>query len=63
MAVRDLRFDRTNVFRLHTVVLNLPEMNIYNAALSWVFKVRANGAMAADTIWYIDSGRSTVGTV
>ena len=57
--VRGSRWDSENVFRWHSVTMNLPGMSKYNPSKPWVYKVRQDGTMAADLFFYIDDGRPT----
>ena len=58
-GVRGVRLDPENVFRWHTVTLNLPGMDKYESSRTWVYKVRYDGTMAADLFFYIDDDRLT----
>ena len=53
------RFSEENVFRWDRVELNLPDSANYDPSKPWVFKVRADGSMAADLFIYIDDLRPT----
>ena len=57
--VRGSRWDSENVFRWHSVTMNLPGMSKYDSSKPWVYKVRQDGTMAADLFFYIDDGRPT----
>jgi hypothetical protein len=49
----------TNPFRWDKVVINAPGSQDYNPRLPWIFKVRADGLIAADMHTYIDDNRVT----
>ena len=53
------RHDPNNVFRWERVVLNLPGMSNYTPRKHWVYRVRADGVLAADLFIYIDDLRPT----
>ena len=61
-AVRGDRWDGDNIFKWVNAVLNLPGLDLYDPSLPWVFKVREDGAIAADAFWYIDDGLLIAGT-
>lgn len=51
-VVRGSRFDEGNMFRCTKVMLNLLEMESYDPARFWIYKVRVDGSLAADIFWY-----------
>ena len=51
--------DADNVFCFDRVVENLPGTKEYNPLLPWVYKVPADGRIAADVHIYVDNGRLT----
>ena len=57
--VRGLRLDLENVFRWDKVILILPGMEDYNPSRPWVFKVRKDGTLVADILFYTDDGTPT----
>ena len=51
-VVRDSRFDEGNMFRCIEVMLNLLEMELYDSARYWIYKVRVDGSLVAEIFWY-----------
>ena len=59
LFLRGAADDPNNVFRWSKVVLNLPGKETYTSTRPRVFRVRADGVMAADLFSYIDDLRNT----
>jgi hypothetical protein len=51
--------DEKHVFRWDDVRLNLPDSEVYDPSLPWVYKVRRDGSPAADFFLYVDDNRTT----
>mmetsp|Transcript_17572 Transcript_17572/g.49639 ORF Transcript_17572/g.49639 Transcript_17572/m.49639 type:complete len:1287 (+) Transcript_17572:10428-14288(+) len=58
-VIRGNPTDATNIFRWHSVVLNLPGSKDYDPSLPWVAKVRMEGTLASDFYIYVDDVRTT----
>lgn len=56
------RNQRSNPFRWHVVVLNLPGTKSYNSKMPWVYKRRQDGAIANDCFIYVDDNKTTGST-
>jgi hypothetical protein len=56
------RRQRTNPFRWHMVVLNLPGTGSYDTKMPWVYKQQKDGVIANDCFIYLDDNKLTGST-
>ena len=50
------RLSSANPFQWKRVVLNLPGTPSYDTSYPWVYKVRSDGHIASDVLFYVDDG-------